>query len=63
MGASKGTAMQRIPPGIFLLRKSKGGEHVPVLKDNDFPATFHFSGRTFEINRTRKGRLIMTEAK
>lgn len=55
--------MPRIPPGIFLLRKSKGGEHVPVIRDQDLPATFNFSGRTFQIDRTRKGRLIMTEVK
>jgi hypothetical protein len=55
--------MTKILPGVFLLRKSKAGDHIPVVRDQDLPARFTFAGRTFEINRTKKGRLIMTELK
>lgn len=53
----------KIRPGVFLLRKSKSGDHVPVVRDHDLPTKFSFSGRTFEISRTKKGGLIMQEVK
>jgi hypothetical protein len=54
--------MSKILPGIYLLRKSKQATraHVPVLTDSDFPARFLFGTRTFEISRTKAGKLIMT---
>jgi hypothetical protein len=55
--------MTKIRPGVFLLRKSKTGENVPLVRDQDLPMQFTFSGRTFEINRTRSGRLLMQEIK
>jgi hypothetical protein len=59
----EGAPMTRLASGIFLLRKSKGGESVPVVKDQDLPFRFIRDGRTFEISQTRKGGLIMTEVK
>lgn len=55
--------MTKMLSGVYLLRKSKAGESVPVIRDQDLPAKFNYAGRTFEISRTKKGRLIMTEVK
>lgn len=32
---------------------------LPVMKDQDFPVRFVFGSRTFEISRTKAGKLIM----
>lgn len=60
--AIKGIAMKKIS-GAFLLRKSQGEKKIPVIKIEDFPARFIYSGKTYEINTTKRGKLIMTAVK
>lgn len=56
-GASVSEKTVRIP---YLLRKSRGGHDAPVLKREDFPVRFHHAGRTYQVNITKAGKVIMT---
>jgi hypothetical protein len=49
----------RIP---YLLRKSRGGRDVPVLKEEDFPVPFMTDGKSYEIRRTKSGGIVMVKA-
>ena len=44
---------------VFLLRKSRKGAPVPVVKIDSFPCRFQHEGREYVIEKTRKGGLIM----
>jgi len=56
-GASVSEKTVRIP---YLLRKSRGGHDAPVLKREDFPIRFLHSGRLYQVNVTKAGKVIMT---
>ena len=43
---------------VFLLRKSKSGQAV-VLKDDDFPLRFCKGGKTYVVETTKAGKVIM----
>jgi hypothetical protein len=49
----------RIP---FLLRKSRGGKTMQVLQKDDFPFAFTVEGRSYEVQRTKAGGVIMVKA-
>jgi hemin uptake protein HemP len=51
-----------VPRNIFLLRKSRGGQAV-LLKKDDFPIRMAHGGKTYVVNRTKSGKLLMTEDK
>ncbi len=54
----------KTPAAILLLRKSRRGDKVPVLKESDFPLRFQTEdGRAYIIERTRKGGTIMKAEK
>lgn len=48
-------------PGLFLLRKSKTGTRVPVVRDRDLPIKFQYNDRTFEIRPAKKGGISIKE--
>jgi hypothetical protein len=48
----------RIP---FLLRKSRGGQTLQVLRQDDFPFAFTVEGRAYEVRRTKAGGVIMVK--
>ena len=49
----------RIP---FLLRKSRGGQTMPVLKEADFPFAFMIGDKAYEVRRTKAGGIVMVKA-
>lgn len=54
---------QKIPRIPFLLRKSRGGHEAPVARDEDFPFRFHRSGKTYVVELTKAGKVLMTVEK
>ena len=54
----------KTPRTFLLLRKSGDGDHIPVVKDSDFPMRFRTKeGREYTIVRTSKGGIVMTGKK
>jgi hypothetical protein len=54
-------AKKKYPDAVLLLRKSQGSGQVPVLKSDEFPIRFEVEGRTYRIDRTRAGKVLMTK--
>jgi hypothetical protein len=48
-----------IPKNIFLLRANRTGKESLILKESDLPLRFTFSGKSYVVESTKSGKMIM----
>jgi hypothetical protein len=48
-----------VPKNIFLLRQNRAGNDCLVIKENDLPLRFIFSGKNYVVELTKNNKVIM----
>lgn len=48
-----------VPKNIFLLRGDRNGNESLVLKENDLPFRFTYSGKHYVVELTKNNKVIM----